>query len=244
MNPDTTHFSPVSFDMFDDLNMRLGETGMEILGAFHLDRDEALRFAGSEHEIIGLMIASCGQDMWQVFRASAQFGDRLPEPLDRWTKKVLEDIALESGAGLVLPFDRPYPPFQSWAKRASGICNSPLGVLIHPQYGLWFGLRGVLLVKVIVENQQLDKLIQQTKYIESPCDRCIEKPCLSSCPVNAFGDSSLNVKVCYSHLDEVTISKAEPDCLDDGCAARAACPVGVKHKYCAEQLRFHMKSYY
>ncbi len=244
MKPDLVPKTRLSFDIFNDINERLGKTGTEIFGVFYLDGNEAPRFTGSECEIVGLMVASPGRDMWRAFGDSAYFNDQLPNPLDRWTRSVLEEIALEAGAGLALPFDRPYPPFQAWAKRATGICNSPLGVLVHPEYGLWFGLRGVLFVKAIGNNQQLDKLIQLPNFNKKPCDACIEKPCLSSCPVNAFGSDGLDVRACYSHLGEITNSGAEPDCLNNGCVARGACPVGSEYKYSAEQLRFHMNSYY
>ena len=120
--------------------------------------------------------------------------------------------------------------------------TSPLGILIHPEYGLWFGLRGVLFVNV--ENQQVEKLIQPPQVPAKLCQECTEKPCLSACPVNAFGDEGLNVKSCFSHLERVEKSAASPNCLEVGCAARAACPVANEHQYSRDQLQFHMHAYY
>lgn len=242
--PDLVPITELSSDLFNDINKRLAKSGMEVLGVFHLDGEEALSFTGSTNEVVGLMVASPGRDMWQVFTDSEHYNGQLPNPMDHWTASVLGEIAMDVGAGLALPFDRPYPPFQAWAKRATHLSNSPLGVLVHREYGLWFGLRGVMFVKVNVENQQLDKLIQQLVIDNHPCDACIDKPCLSVCPVKAFNNDGLDVRACYSYLEETTKSGTEPDCLEKGCAARAACPVGADYIYCTEQLRFHMNSYY
>ena len=39
---------------------------------------------------------------------------------------------------------RPWLPFQQWARKAEPVHVSPLGVLIHPDYGLWHSYRGAL----------------------------------------------------------------------------------------------------
>ncbi|MCP4185964.1 MAG: hypothetical protein GY761_22110 [Hyphomicrobiales bacterium] len=244
MNQDDVSLKILSDKSISVLEDSLKEYGMNILGGFHLEPDEAVSFARSNCTVAGLVVASHGRDMWRSFQASVFFKDQLPDSLDRWTRSVLEDLAIKTGSGLVLPFDRPFPPFQEWAKRASGISNSPLGILMHHEYGLWFGLRGVFLFEVKVENQAVNKLIQHRFDNEYPCDICIEKPCLSHCPVNAFDKTGLNVKACFSHLEKIVNFSSQPDCLSKGCAARDACPVGAHHKYCDEQLQFHMNSYY
>lgn len=218
--------------------------GMTVLGGFHLQADEVAQFTRLKGDVIGLMVASHGSHMWRCFQQSAFYKDGLSDPLDRWTKRVLEELAAETGAGLALPFDRPYPPFQTWARRATGMCHSPLGILIHREYGLWFGLRGVFLFEVKVENQDVNKLIQSPSSVENPCDKCLEKPCLSHCPVSAFDGGGLNVEVCFSHLKNIEDRGTRPDCLSKGCFARAACPVGIEYRYSDAQLQFHMNAYY
>jgi hypothetical protein len=51
----------------------------------------------------------------------------------------------------VFPFERPYLPFQRRAMRAEACYPSPLGLLIHPDYGLWHGYRGALLFAAAIE---------------------------------------------------------------------------------------------
>ena len=43
-------------------------------------------------------------------------------------------------AGAVPVRRPPYWPFQQWARRAEPVHPSPIGVLIHPRYGLWHRL--------------------------------------------------------------------------------------------------------
>jgi len=219
------------------LNEQLAMVGMEILGSFRVRRDE-INFSEDEEFFLGIMVASTKR-MWPHFRGSSQFCDGISDPLERWSRQVLGEVAGKFGARLVLPFERPFAPFQTWAKRATGMKQTPLGLLIHRQYGLWFALRGVLFLSVNVKNQQLHKLIQATGDVVHLCESCEGKPCLSACPVDAFQEGRLDTDACFSHID----LSAAPDCGKHGCAARAACPGGEGYEYCPEQVRFHMAAF-
>jgi epoxyqueuosine reductase QueG len=116
--------------------------------------------------------------------------------------------------------------------RAEGLRPSPLGILIHPQYGLWQAFRGALLF-----DRALDFASGGPQ--RHPCDDCQDKPCLSPCPVNAFSDGGYDVVRCRSHL----ASGEGNECLSGGCLARRACPVGHEYAYGAPQMRFHMKAF-
>ncbi len=207
---------------------------MEVLGSFVPFSDEAGYEAGQN--IVGIMIASCGQDTWRQFENSAEYLDGQADPMERWSARILDVVAVEHSAKLMLPFEQPYPPFQTWAKRAGQLHQSELGILIHPQYGLWFGLRGVM----FVDAQKLDIAGMAENDKQDICASCADKPCLEACPVSAFGNKTLQVDKCFTHLK----SKNVPDCMKEGCAARAACPVGNEYQYCSEQLLFHMRAYF
>src|SRR5262245_10669844 len=79
-----------------------------------------------------VVIGNVGGAMWPHFRAAEQPG---ADPLDAWTRSVLIPLADELGATFVHPSDEPFVPFQRWARRAEGIAQSPIGLLIHPDYG-------------------------------------------------------------------------------------------------------------
>lgn len=166
---------------------------------------------------------------WPEFAAGPEFSDGRPDPLDRWTRRLLghaasrlDALALHPGAG------PPYLPFQRWAMRAEGITASPLGLLIHPDWGLWHGYRGALVMRGRLALARLPARA-------SPCEGCA-RPCLSACPVGAFSVAAYDVAACAGHLDKVPGAL----CLAEGCAARLACPVRPAVPYGAAQLAFHM----
>ncbi len=74
---------------------------------------------------------------------------------------------------------------------------------------------------------------------ERPCDTCVERPCLTTCPVEAFSQSGYDVPRCVAHVD----SPAGVECLTGGCLARRACPVGREYAYQAEQAEFHTRAF-
>jgi hypothetical protein len=153
-------------------------------------------------------------------------------PLDRWSREVIEAAAAEFGARAAFPSDRPYLPFQRWAAEAEGLKASPLGILIHPEYGLWHAYRGALLF-----DRALD--LPPPVPRPHPCDDCRAKPCLSACPVGAFDGESYDVATCRSHVN----SGRGSACLSGGCLARHACPVGRAYAYGEPQQRFHMTAF-
>ena len=177
-----------------------------------------------------IVIGNISGHMWPAFRAAETPG---PHPLDRWTRSVLEPIATEMGATYVHPSDEPFQPFQRWARRSDDVWQSPIGLLIHPDHGLWHAYRGALLFAHDVAG------LPKVGGRSSPCLSCVDQPCLSTCPVDAFTPAGYDSASCAAHVR----STSEPDCLADGCAARRACPVGVGRHYGRDQMHFHMQAF-
>jgi hypothetical protein len=170
------------------------------------------------------------------FRArgvSSSGGSRpLSDPLDTWSKEVIGAAAIAFGGQAVFPSDQPYLPFQQWIIAATGMKPSPLGILIHPAYGLWHAYRGALIFDDVTPSQPVEKL-------SHPCDTCAEKPCLSACPVSAFSLEGYAVDRCREHIK----STGGEVCKEGGCLARRACPVGQAFEYKPEQKQFHMAAF-
>ena len=180
-----------------------------------------------------LLIGHAGSSIWPHFTAWLAKQSPLPEnPLDTWSREIITAAAAEIGGRAVFPSDKPYLPFQQWAMEAEGLRASPLGILIHPVYGLWHAYRGAILIPD-------EKLIQPSEKLSHPCEACIEKPCLSACPVDAFSDGGYDVAACRSHLK----TEAGQTCMTGGCLARLACPIGREYTYEPEQMRFHMQAF-
>lgn len=180
-----------------------------------------------------LLVGHAGTGYWPHFQAwLAGQGMKPANPLDTWSKQVIGRVAAAWEARAVFPSDRPYLPFQQWAMRAEGLKPSPLGILMHPEYGLWHAWRGALLF-----DRSLD--VRKATTAAHPCDDCAEKPCLTSCPVDAVSADGYNVTACIDHLD----SACGTPCNDGGCLARNACPVGTEYRYNADAQAFHQAAF-
>ncbi len=109
---------------------------------------------------------------WSAFAASPEYGDGQANPLDRWSRRLIDAAAYRHGGLALYPFGGPpYLPFLRWAARAEPVAPSPLGLLIHPDWGLWHAWRGAL---ALPERLDLPPSIARA----SPCAQCLTRPCL------------------------------------------------------------------
>ena len=207
-----------------ELSAILSPSGLMPLGWFELEGKPAL------------LIGNIGSSMWPSFSNSSQLADGEPDPLNRWTVEIMSTLVQSFGPGSVsevrYPFGEPNWPFQNYAQEALGISHSPIGLLIHPEYGLWMAFRAVL---IMAESFQ----VSRSEPAARPCDTCIDKPCLNTCPIDAFTVENYDYVSCKSHV----ASKPGRTCLNGGCQARQACPVGRDHIYARPHQAFHMKAF-
>lgn len=205
----------------------LKKSGMIVRGTVALEAGEY----GTVKTVV--LIGNGGAEYWQQFSAwrEAQSAD-VKNPLDTWSRNILNSTAQNFNASVLLPNDKPFAPFQKWAMRAEDLQASPLGLLMHPVFGLWHAYRGALLFEDEVLIQEPDDLIHH-------CDVCVGKPCLNSCPVGAFSDLGFAYERCISHVRGPNGGK----CRQHGCLARNACPVGVEWRYPADVQAFHQKAF-
>ena len=221
----------------------LKDNGLACFGRFAIEPGETADPAF--HHLEGrpaLLFGNAGSAMWQHFSASGEYRDGRPDPMNRWTRRIVGDaVAPLSQTGkpppeCLFPFGERVWPFQRWAKRTMGLQSSPLGMLIHPEYGLWFALRAAI---VLPAEVTVGGVVPEVQTGAHPCDTCDGRPCLSACPVGAYGEEGFNTAACRGHL----ASGNRPDCMTQGCAARDACPVGRKWRYEEAQLQFHMVAF-
>ena len=223
----------------------LAREGLIARGGFHPEPGDGVPgLEGGAPARTLVMLGNRGSALWRAFAASPEF-DTAPNPLDTWSARVIGELAAELGATALFPFGGPpHLPFIAWAKRAEPVAESPLGILIHPDYGLWHAYRGAL---AFAEALALPPRAERPR----PCDTCADKPCLGACPVGAFsaagydvagpkvaGDdvAGYDVSACADHLS----APAGADCMAEACRARRACPIGREYLYAPEQARFHM----
>jgi hypothetical protein len=218
----------------DDLRRAVDAAGLAWRGSFGVTPADALpALPGGQPARTLVMLGFTGAVYWQRFEASEEARDGAADPLDRWSQRVIDGLAVRFGGLGLYPSDGPpWLPFQQWARRAESVHPSPLGILIHPRWGLWHAYRGAL----ALGNGYA---AAHDRSAASPCDACAGRPCLSACPVAAISPGRYDVATCRAHVR----SPQGADCLELGCRARRTCPVGAEHQYQPAEAAFHMRAF-
>ena len=208
-----------------DLENDIYSAGLIILGELQVtDNDPVPKKAKSI-----LLLGPDEPNFWKIFKESDEFYDHKANPLDRWSKRVIDNIATQNDCTPLYPFGgKPYKPFFSWALRSGTVWSSPVHLAIHKDRGLFVSFRGALAIN---QTRKMDQ------SFENPCTKC-PAPCLSACPANAFTESGYDVVKCKNHISGVDSS----NCKSLGCNTRRACPIGAKLRN-FEQSAFHMKNF-
>ena len=200
---------------------------LDLLGGFHPETDE------KQLEGFGtvLLLGPREPGFWGSFTQSREYRDGTPNPMDRWSARVLTGLAVAFNAQPFFPFGGPpYRPFYQWALRTGRCHPSPISLLVHDNAGLFVSFRGALALQ-----QRLDL----PPAPPNPCSACTRKPCQSACPVSAFENGTYAVNKCQAYL-------AQPQgaaCMSQGCAARRACPVSATYGRVAAQSALHMQAF-
>lgn len=224
----------MAFELIDRIRDALETHGLILRGGLSLTSadDAPAGLSGAPAKAI-LLVGQAGVAQWRHFRLwRERQPSSLANSLDTWSREVVGAVAQEVGARAVSPNDRPYLPFQQWAMRAEGLKPSPLGILMHPQFGLWHAYRGALLFDVEIDVPPLRAAIHL-------CDVCVGKPCLTSCPVDAYTASGFDHSACLTYVRGDSGSV----CMGGGCLDRNACPYGTKYRYSRDQQAFHMEAF-
>ena len=213
----------------------LDGSGLFLRGAFHPKPEDGVppltdgRAAGTV-----VLIGNAGNALWRAFRASRP-DMTARNPLDGWVADRLRAAAGKLDAEFLDPMRPPYPPIQQWAVRAGVGHRSPINLVIHSEFGLWHAFRGALLTAETLP-------LPEAPALENPCIACAAKPCLTTCPAEAFAlpadgrFADFDPPACVDHVE----SPAGRGCRTVGCLARRACPVGRTWAYDREPAAYHM----
>lgn len=221
----------------DDISKALNPGGLLVLGAVRADVSDNIPGSGPDRgkDSTLILIGNAGSAIWPPF--SSEGLDGKPDPLDRWTRRVLDGVSdelarqFDTRLSVLYPFEGPpYWPFQRWAIRSGAAHPTPIGPLIHPTYGPWHAYRGAF---VIASSFFIPDPVKNDRA----CDTCADTPCLTTCPVEAFSGDDYDVPACADHLD----NNRDGKCMNGGCLARRACPVGRDFHYAPAHARFHMQ---
>ena len=215
----------------------MGELGLNVLlpltpsafdvAAAPLALDELLAGAAG-----ALIVGSGGPTFFDRFEGSPEAVDNAPNPLDRYTERVIRravGAALEpAGSAHVVHFPfgvRPLIPFQRLGRAAGLGGPGPLGLQIHPTFGPWWAYRALIV---------LDRPLPAAAPPGDGCAGC-DAPCVAACPAGAVARGGFDVVACQARR-----LVAEPCRLS--CIARITCVRGPEHRYRDEELAFHMRA--
>lgn len=169
---------------------------------------------------------------WDHLTAGPEWQDGGPDPVDRWSRRVIGRMACDLGGKAFFPFGGPpYHPFFQWALRSGRAFASPVTLLVHDRAGLFVSYRGAIALKARIDLPP---------PAPNPCESCAAKPCLMACPPAALGAKGYDVPACHDFLDRA----GGKDCLTRGCAVRRACPLSQAYGRVAEQSAYHMRLFH
>lgn len=204
---------------------------LKIIGGLTLTQEDIAKFGLSTDAQTAFLLAPNGQEFWHIFQNTPEFKDGGPDPLDRWSRRVIDRLANQLGARAVFPFGGPpYLPFYSWALSTGRVFASPINLLTSQSDGLWVSLRGALI---------FDEALSVPAPQDHPCETCKSRACLAACPVGALTREGYDVAGCTSFLRDTLTSQ----CQHAGCRARQACPLSKNARRLPEQSKFHMQAF-
>ncbi len=219
----------------------LSEYGLFVRGVTRLTDEEIDRYGRDPENVELALVGNIGSSYWAHFSQSAEFRDGGADPLDRWSRRVAAAVAQQLSLQALYPFEGPpYYPFQQWARRAEGLHQSPVGVMIHPRFGLWHSYRFALLgTRLDLRDSKSGSASAVQSSNNSPCLDCESKPCLNTCPVGAFDANGYAVERCADYLKQTPLA----ECHQQGCLARYACPIAPELRYVSAQGHFHLQAF-
>jgi hypothetical protein len=212
---------------YQDIAGRLAAHHLAVMGGFHPGLDDG---APQGTQTL-LMVGPAEPGFWAHLTAQPEWQDSAPDPVDRWSRRVIGRLACDLGAKAVFPFGGPpYAPFQRWAKATGRAWESPVRLLVHDLAGLMVSYRGALALKDRLDLPPVGA---------RPCDACAA-PCLTACPAGALTGAGYDVPACHAFLDR----PQGQDCLSGGCHVRRACPLSQSYGRVAEQSAYHMRQFH
>lgn len=207
-----------------EIDALAGASALFAAGAFHPGPEDGL----PEGTGTLILLAPREPGFWSHVTAQPEWADGAPDPLDRWSRRVIGHLACDLGGKAHFPFTGPpWKPFYSWALKSGRAWPSPVQLLVHDRMGLFASYRGAI---------ALPKRLDLPPIGRMPCESCADTPCLSACPAAALGEAGYDVPACHGFL---ATSRGQ-DCMTNGCAVRRACPVSRAYGRLAEQSAYHM----
>jgi len=187
--------------------------------------DALLRDFAPEHAARQvILIGNAGPTLWRSLQAAGAHGS---DPIDDFSLRAVSDWFAAQCPGhrhtVLYPGERPVG-LQALGRLAGWHHATPFKVGILPHWGSWFAYRVALLA---------DTALPLTAPLasDSPCARCADRPCVTSCPAQAMADGEFALARCIAQ-------RRQPDSpCRSACPARDACPMGRDQRYDDDHVR-------
>lgn len=213
----------------DEVEARLAPHRLTVMGGFAPTAEDDLPHGTRSL----LLIGPAEPGFWPHLTGQPEWLDGKPDPVDRWSRRVIGRIACDLRGKALFPFGGPpWRPFYAWALRTGRVWESPVRLLVHDRAGLWTSFRGALALK---------QVIAMPPPGDRPCADCRDTPCLTACRAGALTGRGYDVPRCHDWLDD---RAAGAECQDGGCLVRRACPLSQSHGRMAEQSAYHMSRFH
>ena len=94
---------------------------------------------------IAMLIGPDEPFFWDIFKKSKEFTSGVKNPLNKWSKRIIDSIAKKFSGAAFYPFqNNPIIPFYDWALNTGKFWQSPVKLLVHESRGLMVSFRGAI----------------------------------------------------------------------------------------------------
>ena len=226
----------VTISLFD-IEARMGQFGLGHVGVLPVSTYNETAPSSLSGAVLApaaqsvLVFASTGSRLWDSFveeiRKRPETLTASQHPLDDFVQRSVHEACADlclSGHSVFFA-DQQAPvhlDFRSLAVAAGIGSASRLGLVIHPKYGPWMGLRAA----IFVQEEFL-----ATDAIEDVCAGC-PAPCIAACPGDAMTTGQWEVGACVEfHQQSEQCSRS--------CHSRNECIVGADARYDSLEILYH-----
>src|SRR5450631_1053230 len=214
----------------DRLKVRLADRGLNLLGVASPESYDGAVGPQRQSEVLlkgtrAILVAgSGGSALWRHFRERLAADPRVltdhPHPIDQLVREIVGHADAALGGVVHRWFFAAaetdvHLDFRVLGHLAGLGGRSRLGLLLHPEYGLWVGLRAACFVAEALPATGPDQ--------SDPCAGC-PGYCVEACPGGAFPDGTWDVDRCAEFHHEAATCRTS-------CRSRMACPKGAQHRY-------------
>lgn len=218
-------------DPLAEFRAAVAPAGLLLVGAVDADAARPLRWGQPPDPLEGartvLVVASGGTLFWERLPDDERAGRQ--HPIDERGQRVIGAAlgALPAGARLLTQDQADAFDLRRLAALAGlGVVSPRLQLVLHPTYGPWVSVRGLVALPVA--------LAPAAPLAWDPCGPC-PAPCLDACPVGAYSRRApFEVGRCCDHRLQETAPARH---CAERCHARDACVLGREHAYGPAEMR-------